>query len=195
MLVIEVLMLIAGIWAIATVKIPSILFGGAKYKIEGKGVRLLGLILVLPIPVSFITIFLLAFIVGDQAAEYSGMVEVIIVLVCGIATVVASRFIRQPAISGPNADIPEDRTKIEATIAKKAQGSLIYALLGILGFTAIVVCPLAFIRANQAIHLIDKFNVGEGYHRTANAARIIAPVVFIFYAFIAVLILAVGIRG
>jgi hypothetical protein len=196
MLIIEILMLIAGVWAIATGKIPSILFGGAKYKLEGRGVRLLGLILVLPIPLSFITVIILAFIVGDQATEYSGLIEVIIVLVCGIAAVVVSRYIRQMAIPSTSGDdVPEDQAKIEATIARKAQGSLIYALLGILGFTAIVVCPLAFIRANQAIQLIDKYNIGEQYRRTANTARIIAPIIFIFYAGIAVIILAVGLRG
>jgi len=101
-LLIEILMLIAGIWAIVAGKLPSAMFGGAKYSFEGRGVRLLGLILV---------------------------------------------------------------------------------------------CPLAFVRANQALHLIDEHQVGRQHRRAANAARIIAPVIFLSYAAIAAIVLAIGISG
>jgi len=197
LLVIEILMLIAGIWAIVAGKLPPSLFGGAKWKFEGWGVRLLGLILVLPLPTAFVAGILLGLLSGDQAVGYAALLELVIVLVCGVAAVVVSRFVRQPAIpSGADDDAAtHDLTAIAATIAKKAQGSLIYALLGILGFSAILVCPLAFIRANQALRLIDKHQVGQQHRGTANAARIIAPVIFLFYAAIAVIILVVGISG
>jgi hypothetical protein len=76
----------------------------------------------------------------------------------------------------------EDLRKVEARIAKKAQGSLMYALLGIFCFTGIILWPLAFIRANQALRLIDKYQIGKQYRGKANAARIIAvivPLVFV----------------
>ena len=196
MFIIEILMLIVGIWAIATGKLPSFLFGGAKYKLEGRGVRLLGLILALPLPAAFVAGFLLALLFGNQTTGYAVLLEVVIVLACGIAAVVVSRFVRQPAIpAGSDGDTTKDLSNFEAIIAKKAQGSLIYALLGILGFSAILVCPLAFIRANQALRLIDKHQVGEQYRGTANAARIIAPIIFLFYAAVAVIILAIVLSG
>jgi len=37
LLVIEILLLIAGIIALATGKLPSFLLGGAKYRYEGRG--------------------------------------------------------------------------------------------------------------------------------------------------------------
>jgi hypothetical protein len=195
MLIIEILMLIAGIWAIAAGKLPSWLFGGARYKLEGQGVRLLGLILVLPLPAAFLAGVLLA-LIGDQATGYAAAVELVIVLACGIAAVVVSQSVRQPVIpAGGDGDTAEDLSNVEAIIAKKAQGSLIYALLGILGFSAILVCPLAFIRANQALRLIDKYQIGEQHRGKAKAARIIAPIIFLFYAAIVVIILAIGISG
>jgi len=185
LLVIEILLLIAGIIALATGKLPSFLLGGAKYRYEGRGVRWLGLILVLPLPLAFVSGVLLALLFGDQATGYTFVVELLIVLAVIIAVLIVSRYVRQPV-----APLTSDgQPNVEPIIAKKAQGSLIYALLGILGFSAIVVCPLAFIRANQALRLIDEHQVGEQYRGTAKAARIIAPVIFLFYAGIAVLLL------
>jgi len=187
-------MLVAGIWAIVTGKLPSFLFGGSKYKFEGGGVRLLGFIFILPIPTAFIGGILLALLFGEQSSGYAVLLELIIVLGVGIAALVVSRFVRQPAMTGSD-DASGDLVDVEAIIAKKSQGSLIYALLGILGFSAILVCPLAFIRANQALRLIDEHQVGERYRGTAKAARIIASIIFLFFAVIAVGILVLGISG
>ncbi len=79
--------------------------------------------------------------------------------------------------------------KVEATIAKKAQGALVYSLLGGLGFTAIVTSPLAFIYATQALQLIQQHQVGERYRNNANIARVIAIVVVVFYGGIALCVL------
>lgn len=196
LLIVEILMLVAGIWAIVAGKLPPFLFGGAKYRLEGWGVRLLGLILVLPLPTALVVGVLLGLLFGDQAIGYAALSESVIVLVCGVVAVIVSRFVRQPAIpSGTDGAAADGLSDIEATIDKKVQGSLIYALLGILGLSAILVCPLAFIRANQALRLIDEHQIGEQHRGTANAARIIASVVFLFYAAIAVILLVVGISG
>jgi hypothetical protein len=58
-----------------------------------------------------------------------------------------------------------------------------------------VVCPLAFVRANQALRLIDEHQVGEQYRGTAQAARIIAPVIFLFYAAVVVLLFVLVMSG
>jgi len=192
-LIAEILMLIAGICAIIEGKIPSFLLGGARYKLEGRGVRWLGLILVIPLPVAYAVGVVLPFLFGAESAPYAVGIELMMVLVCATAAVVVSRYIRRPVMpAGADGDNAQDLANIQAVIAKKAQGSLIYALLGILGFTAILVCPLAFIRANQALRLIDKHHVGEEHRGKANAARVLAPIVFLFYtALVAILVVLV----
>ena len=87
MLYVEILMLITGVWAIATGKIPSLLFGGPQYKLEGRSARLLGVLLLLPILITF---------VGSSFLEDVFGLELITVLGFGIAAIVISRLIRQP---------------------------------------------------------------------------------------------------
>lgn len=195
LLIVELVMLIAGIWAIVAGKLPSFLFGGPKYRFEGRGVRWLGLILLLPLPMAFVGGVVLALLFGDQSSDYALLLELVIVLAAAIAVLIVSRFVRQPATTPSGGEAADDLSKVEARIARKAQGSLIYALLGILGFSAILVCPLAFMRANQALRLIDEHHVGEQYRRTAHAARIIAPAIFLFYAAIVAIFVAIGLIG
>jgi hypothetical protein len=47
MVVIEIAMLIAGLWAMATAKLPSWLLGGSRWKYEGKNVHWVAVIAVL----------------------------------------------------------------------------------------------------------------------------------------------------
>jgi hypothetical protein len=54
---------------------------------------------------------------------------------------------------------------------------------------------LAFICANQALRLTDEHQVGEQYRGTAQAARIIAPVIFLFYAAVVVLLFVLVMSG
>lgn len=193
MIVIEIIMLFAGIWALVTAKIPSWVLGGPRYKLEGGGARLLGLILVLPLPLAFVGGFVLALFLGEEGAAYATLLELLLVAGAAIAAVIVSRFVRQPATMDTTAS--EGSADIEAIIGKKAQGSLIYALLGILGFSAILVCPLAYVRAGQALRLMDAHHVGEQHRGTAKAARILAAIIFLFYAAVAVGIIALAFSG
>ena len=54
LLIVEIAMLIGGIYAIATAKVPGFLIGGGKYQVEGTTARLFGVLLVLPLPIAFI---------------------------------------------------------------------------------------------------------------------------------------------
>jgi len=196
LLVIEIIMLIAGLWAVATGKLPSLLFGGPRYKLEGRGVRLLGVVLVLPIPVVLAGSVVLALFLGEEATGYATVLELIIVVGVGIAALTISRVIRQPSVaSDGSGKVLGSAPDIEAIIGKKAQGSLIYALLGGLGIAAIILCPLAYIRSGQALKMIDDIKVGERYRNTAKTARILSAVILLFWAAIAVCALAVGLSG
>lgn len=76
---------------------------------------------------------------------------------------------------------PTDITKIEALISKKANEALIYALVGAMGLSAVVFCPLAIVYASQAIKLIDQHQLGEKYRSNAKAAKAIAIIFTILY--------------
>ncbi len=189
--IIEIVMLIAGIWAIATGKMPGVLFGGGQYKIEGSAVRLLGLLLLTPIPLVIAGGIFLTLLLDEQSAVlYGTWLELVVVLAVGIAATIIVRFIRKPIVT--NASVPN--ANIEAVIARKAQGSLIYVLLG-LGFVGIILYPLAFIRSGQALHLIDEHKVGERYRNTAKLARILAAVIFLLWLGVIAIIALTALAG
>lgn len=184
LLIVEIIFIVTGIWAIATAKLPAFLFGGGQYKAEGAGVRGVGLLLLTPLPLTFILTIILYVIFGERATTYGAILEFFIVIGVAAGAAIAFRRIRQPigVLNNNGQWVVDEKTQIEALIAKKAQGALIYSLLGILGFTALIVCPLAFIYATQALRLIEKHKLGEVHRRTAYAARAIASVIFIIYA-------------
>jgi hypothetical protein len=80
----------------------------------------------------------------------------------------------------------------ERVIRRKATGSLIYAILGLLGFAGIILGPLAYIRASQALELIEAHGVGQKHRNDARLARKIAAVASVFWGvvFLGILILA-----
>ena len=65
--------------------------------------------------------------------------------------------------------------EITNTIKRKAEGSLIYAILGF-GLIGLIVWPLSYKRAGQALQMIDEYHVGEKYRSSANSARLIIKV-------------------
>lgn len=164
-LIIEILMLITGIWAIATGKVPSFLFGGGKYQIEGLNARLFGILLVLPLPLAFLGATILVLLFGEDGAGFATLLEIGIVIGVGVLALILGRVIGQPV------DTSGD---VEKVIAKKTQGALVYAIFSATGIGAIVLCPLAFIYANQALRLIDENQVGEKHRGKAKLARAIA---------------------
>lgn len=186
LLIVEVVMLIGGIWTIATGKVPSFLVGGGKYQVEGLAARLLGLLLVLPLPVAFLGAFALGLLFGEDGAGYAALLELAIVLGVAVLAVVLMR------VAGKRVEHVSD---IEAVIAKKAQGALMYALFSVTGVGALICCPLAFVYAGQALRLIDEHGVGEQHRGKAKAARIISGVFTLLWVAAVVCIVAVAIAG
>ena len=70
--------------------------------------------------------------------------------------------------------VPEN--DIEATIARKANGALMYAMLSFTGFATLFIAPLAWVHANQALKLIEQHQTGHQYQSKANTARTLAAV-------------------
>jgi hypothetical protein len=190
LLLVEIIMLIAGLWALAAGKLPSLLFGGPQYVLEGRGVRWLGLILILPLPIALAGGTVLTLLWGEQGTFYAFGLELLVVCVAGIAALVVARAIRQPRVSaGATGEIGQEAADIEALIAKKAQGSLIYVLLGGTGVGALIFCPLAFIRSGQALKMIEQHGIGERHRRIAEIARALSAILLVAWASIAICLL------
>lgn len=167
LLIVEIAMLIGGIYAIVTAKVPSFLVGGGKYQVEGTVARLFGILLILPLPVAFLSGIILALLFGEGGTGYAAILEFITVIGIAIFATVLTRIVGKKI---------EPENNIEAIIAKKSQGALMYAIFSISGFAALICCPLAIVYANQAIKLIDENHVGEQHRSKAKTARTLAIV-------------------
>jgi len=168
LITIEGILLIAGVWAIIRGRIPSLVIGGTEYTAEGSGARSIGLLLVLPLPLSLLSMAILVRVFGKDAAGFSIPVEISILVLVAIATFVAVRLIGKPRAL--------EAIELERVISRKANGSLIYAITGLLGFVGIVLGPLAFCRAGLAIELIEAHGIGQEHQKNAKLARTIAIV-------------------
>jgi hypothetical protein len=166
--VIEIIMLVGGLWTVITAKVPSLLVGGGKYDVEGTPARVIGGVLMLPLPAALLAGIVLGVLFGEQGLQYAYWFEIALIIGAGLLAVILMRVAGRPM---------EQASDAEALIAKKAQGALMYALLTATGVGGIIGCPLAFMYAGQALRLIDEHGAGEGYRGRAMAARTIAGVV------------------
>jgi hypothetical protein len=194
LLAIEVILLISGIWALVTGKLPSFLFGGPKYKLEGRGVRLLGVVLLLPIPIALVVGVVLGLLFGEEAQAYAMLFELVIVVGVGVVAVIFSRLIRKP-LEETEDEQERQEAEIEAEIGHKVQGSLIYLLLSGLGFTSIILCPLAYMRTTKALKMIEEYGVGEQHRKMANVVRVAAAAILLFWIGVAACIVVTALSG
>ena len=100
LLVIELLFLLDGIWAIIFGKLPTglfnFLFGLGEYKFPPKQTRLFGLFLSSPLPVSYVISLLLTNLFGAKGAEYATIFEIIYILIIMAASIIIVRKARDP---------------------------------------------------------------------------------------------------
>jgi hypothetical protein len=165
-------MFVGGIWALATGRVPSILIGGGKQSVEGAAARGLGVLLLLPLPTVFLGGVLLVFLFGQPGVQYATWFEIGAVVGIALLAVILTRVLGKPV------EFVDD---IEATIAKKVQGAMMYAIMSATGVGAIVCCPLAFVYAGQALRMIDAHGVGEQYRGRVRAARVTSGVVTLLW--------------
>ena len=185
--VIETILFFAGIWTIAKGRLP-LFISGPQYQVEGRNARLLGIILILPVPVSFIaSLLLILFFDKNTALAYASLVEIFTIIIVLVGSLVFIRRVGQPIIGSDDVgNIIGDVSSVKPIIIKKTQVSIVYAFIGILGPAAIVACPLAYIRAGQALRLINEYKVGESYRILAYLGFVIATIT---------LLVSVGIMG
>ncbi|MCJ7583027.1 MAG: hypothetical protein MUP98_21120 [Candidatus Aminicenantes bacterium] len=179
LLILEIAMLLGGLWALIKGEVPSFLVGGGKYKVEGNIARIIGILLLLPLPISFAGAMILVLIFGIDGEGYAVIFEIVTVIIISIIALVLVRSVGQKK---------EYASEVEEIIAKKAQGSLMYAILSATGFAAIICCPLAIVYASQALKLINEHGIGEDYRKKAITSRGIAIVATILWGSIAICI-------
>jgi len=174
----EIGMLLGGAYALIAGKLPLLLVGGRQYKVEGIPARLIGLLLMTPIPLAFFGGIVLAFLFDQTTyAIVATIGEIGLVLVVAISAVIAVRMARKPAlIVDSTGSIVPEVSEVEAQIDRKVNGSIFYLVLGGLGMAGAILCPLVFWRTSQALGLIEKHNVGHQYEGTAKAMRIISAI-------------------
>jgi hypothetical protein len=168
-LVIEIIMLVGGLLTLITAKVPSLPMGGGKYKVEGPLARVIGSVLMVPLPAAFLSEIVLGVLFGEQGLEYAFWFEIALVLGAGsLAMILMMSVVGLPMVHASDA---------EAFIAKIAHDALICALLTATGVGGIIGCPLAFFYAGRGLRLIDEHGVSEEYRGRAAAARTIAGVI------------------
>ena len=80
MLLLEIAMLIGGIYAIVFAKVPSLLVGAGRHPVEGLVARWIGVLLILPLPIAFLGNAILPLLFDKDGAQYAGMLELVTVL-------------------------------------------------------------------------------------------------------------------
>lgn len=101
LLIVEILFLIGGLWAIVSGKLPSrlfkILFGKGEYMAEPRDARLFGLLLASPLLISLLLGFILSLLFGTEGLVYANILEILIIItVSTIAIFAARKFKHQP---------------------------------------------------------------------------------------------------
>lgn len=186
LLFIEIAMLLGGLYAIVSGKVPGILIGGGNYQVNNSTARLFGVLWVLPLPVVFLGAILLSIFFGDEGVAYAGILELVTVLGVAVLSVVMMRVVGKPV---------EATNTIEAVIASKANGALMYAIFSMTGVATLSGAPLAWIYANQALKLIDEHQTGEQYRSKANIARVIGALTVLFWLAVCGCLLTFSVMG
>jgi len=95
LLIIEFLFLVDGVWAIIFGKLPTglfnFLFGQGEYKFPPGQIRLYGLLLSSPIPISYLVSLLLTKLYGARGSQYAIIFEIIYLLIIMTTSIVIVR--------------------------------------------------------------------------------------------------------
>lgn len=104
LLIVEVLMLITGVWSLISGALPAglfkLLFGKGEYKTDPRHARLFGLLLASPIPITFLGGLILGVLFGSAAVQYTAILEFFIVVVVSILAVMKARKIKNQPLNG-----------------------------------------------------------------------------------------------
>jgi ABC-type xylose transport system permease subunit len=180
MLVIWSVMLVAGLWALFTGKLPMILFSGlGTHKVEGKAAKTIGICLALSALISFVGVFFFAD--NNFNSLILGLGPTLLVM--GGATFVVRRLRKPSPLTDDLSDLlPPEAIKNDEVVRQKLQRSAYLLALG-LGLIWLVhpifwwiMCPLTYIQANRAISSVKDGRLIARYQNDANAIRLLSVV-------------------
>lgn len=141
LLFIELIFLVAGVWAVISGKLPSglfrFLFGKGEYELPPNKTRLFALLLISPLPVSYLVSSLLTAIMGEKATGYAFLFEIIYILVVTISSIFIARKMRRPEamrVDNP----PVVSTSSEQKTSNYVRKQLIVIGIVFLGFMTVV---------------------------------------------------------
>ena len=100
----EILMLVGGIQALRTGKIPDWLFRRSDRVAPSQQVRLLGLWMSLPIPVSLVGGIVLALLFGNDGTGFAAILELVTVGVVAVVALIVYYSWKKPVRAGSGAN-------------------------------------------------------------------------------------------
>ena len=137
LLIIELLFIVAGLWAIITGKLPvglfNFLFGKGEYELPSNQARIFGLFLASPIPVTFIVSFFLVVLMGEGVVGFTVGFEIIYILTVIITSIIVARKARHPRTKSTDIS-PLDESSFEQKTNSYNSRLLIMSGIAILGF-------------------------------------------------------------
>ena len=92
---IDILLIVFGLWAIISGKFPSWLIGGGKYKIEGKEIRFLGVFLLFMFPIGIVIARLLVSL-GIDSFLFLLLADMIRIIITVLIANIVIRRVRKP---------------------------------------------------------------------------------------------------
>ncbi|GAB4481884.1 MAG: hypothetical protein Kow00124_30100 [Anaerolineae bacterium] len=178
---VEIVMLLLGLWIVIQGRVPGFILDRERAPLTAAEARLIGATLMLPLPLELVTSVMLVILLGGErgleASVYVGPAVVVLVTVLFFALVFFLPRVseaRRLAEGHP----PES---VEPVVARLARQAYLFTLIGALGLTTPIFCPLAYRRAAVALRLIRQHGAGAGYRRFVRITRVAAVVVFAIY--------------
>lgn len=157
LLIIEVLFLVVGVWAIISGKIPTaffkLLFGKGEYALSPNNTRLFGLLLASPRPASFLVSILLTALLGTNGMGYAAMFEFVLIF----TVIILSIFIARKARLSERKEI--DHSHSVTSPSEPKIGSYGLRLLMIFGIIVLVFVTIAGI-VSLVMVIISSVTVG-----------------------------------
>ena len=188
-------MLVAGLWALFTGKLPMVLFSGlGTHKVEGMAARVIGVCLALSAPVSFVSILVLSLLLESNSLVYTFVCGLGPTLLVMVGATFAVRGVRTPYQLSGNSDNPLSPEAIETdkAVRQKVQRSMYLLALGLgLSLVAhpvlgVIVFPLAYIQATKAISPTEEISIKDRYRADVNMIRLLSVVLVVFSVLIAI---------
>jgi hypothetical protein len=184
-----IIMMVGGLWALFAGRLPMLLFSGfGAYKVEGNVARVIGACLAIPLPLSIVSGFVLAFVVGEDAIAFVSILSLGFTILVALGAVLTVRFARKPHQVVDSAGHPFSPEMLEGlkVVRKKLQQALFTTALG-LGAAVVVHAILgpafflvAYVLASRAMRLAKEKGVIHRYRDDGNMLRLLSVVLLVF---------------